>query len=483
MRCLPALLIFAALALLAPASASAAPELAMSLTGTGPVFGGAVGGIRVRINNTGTDSSGPVTVTGTLPDVTQYAGATGSGWTCTPGQTFTCTYAASIAAAGRAEDLNISLSASAVGFGDVTTTLSGGGDITPFNNTDTKRVDVGYARNWAVSARKDSFGQPVVGAPAAFEVNVRKAGAADLSGPLTLTGSLGNALTPGAITGTGWSCQGGAQFTCTPTSRSWDKLAVSVTPTPLAFPSTRLSVQIATVGDQNPADDVASAELTVLRADDAIATFSQSATKVRQGGKATITVGASNLGRGAAATPSTVTVTLPPFITPIEAKSTGTAKGDGVTCQFASPMVCTFPKGTGTAKVVAKASRSAPVGAAQITAALTRATDEDPANNAAALTWNIACCPPKAKTRALQLSTSTPTVALTVGDKLVIRSKGRRWRVRSKPAVLSSGRSSGNRRARKITFTATRAGSGTVRLTQRRGARTIRRAVKVTVAP
>jgi uncharacterized repeat protein (TIGR01451 family) len=197
---------------------------------SGPLTQGQSGTISGILGNTGlAPTSGPVTLAVTLPAGFAISSASGTGWTgCTTvSQVVTCTYNASIPAAGSANTLNIvgvpttsgsiGISAQASGgFAATSTTMQnltvGSGSLLQIVSSQTTPF---YMNNFAVGQASGSFTNYVNNPSQLAFSNV------------TFTDSLPSGMT-GTGTGTGWICSGSTTITCTAASIAAG--AVSVNP-------------------------------------------------------------------------------------------------------------------------------------------------------------------------------------------------------------------------------------------------------------
>src|SRR5262249_47584356 len=86
-----------------------------------------------------------------------------------------------------------------------TATVSGGGDISPRNNTASDPTTIDPAPHLTIT--QSHTPHPfVVGTPGTYTLTVNNIGSAATSGTVTVNDFLPFALTATAITGTGWNC-------------------------------------------------------------------------------------------------------------------------------------------------------------------------------------------------------------------------------------------------------------------------------------
>ena len=116
-----------------------APDVAVS-TSHGSFTEGGAGSYEVTVTNVGGHpTSGPITVTDTLPEGLTFTGATGTGWSCSAvGQTVTCTHTGPLAPGASAPiTINVSVDDDPPASVVNTVTVVYGGDDDPSNNSDT----------------------------------------------------------------------------------------------------------------------------------------------------------------------------------------------------------------------------------------------------------------------------------------------------------------------------------------------------------
>jgi hypothetical protein len=240
-----------------PPPPPATPDLSISVSQTQSFTAGSTSAYDVQVNNRGTGaSSGPITVTATLPAGISYQSA-GGDWSCVQGgavQTVTCTYTGTAIAAGNgvALRLAVSISANATG-GAASFVLSDSDDS---DTTDKKAtsptivipagsVGVTFAGPGTIAAGALSnfnfalsdLGQTAIASGANVNFAISQTGAAQLT------------LAPRA-SGTGWNCStvttgGSAVVHCTASQAlapgASTSLALSFDP-PLSAAGTAASV-------------------------------------------------------------------------------------------------------------------------------------------------------------------------------------------------------------------------------------------------
>ena len=125
------------------------PDLAMSLTHTGNFSTGANGVYNLTVTNVGTGATtGPITVTDTLPAGMAFISGTGNGWSCLAvTQTVTCTNAGPVNPANASNiALVVNITNGAAGNSTNTATVATAGDLNNRNNTATDAtLSCGYS--------------------------------------------------------------------------------------------------------------------------------------------------------------------------------------------------------------------------------------------------------------------------------------------------------------------------------------------------
>ncbi len=119
-------------------AATPAADLALDKTHVGNFFAGGSGIYTLNVRNVGNNATtGPITVTDTLPAGLSYASVSGQGWSCTAsGPTVTCTNPGPIAAGANSFfHLGVTIAANAAGNVVNTATVATAGDTNSANNT------------------------------------------------------------------------------------------------------------------------------------------------------------------------------------------------------------------------------------------------------------------------------------------------------------------------------------------------------------
>ena len=140
-------------------TAGLVPNLAIAKSHGASFVPGQSGDYTITVSNVGQGpTTGPVTVTDTLPAGLTATALSGAGWTCTLAAV-SCTRSDVLAAGASYPPitLTVSVAATAQGLLTNTATVSGGGDTSPADNTVTDPTRVGAAAIPTLSA----FGQAV----------------------------------------------------------------------------------------------------------------------------------------------------------------------------------------------------------------------------------------------------------------------------------------------------------------------------------
>ncbi|HVF35572.1 MAG TPA: hypothetical protein VND91_09645, partial [Candidatus Saccharimonadia bacterium] len=218
------------------------PNLTVDKSHVGNFVQGQVGATyTIVVRNVGSAAtSGTVTLTDTLPAGLTATAIAGSGWNCTLAP-LSCTRGDALAAGASYPPivLTVNVASNAPATLVNTATVSGGGDTTPGNNTDTDPTTVGDAGlplTPDLTLTKSHTGTFVRGEAGSYTLVVSNVGAAPTAGPVTVVDMLPTGLSATALSGTGWTCNL-ATLTCT---RS-DALAGGGT-----WPAITLAVVVAT---------------------------------------------------------------------------------------------------------------------------------------------------------------------------------------------------------------------------------------------
>ena len=284
----------------------------------------------IVVTNTGqVPTTSAVVVADDVPAGLTPTSASGTGWTCTiAGQHVECTHASALAATESASFAIVTSVAIGASSGTNVAVVSGGGDTTPSNNTDSDAYVVTGSANLTII--KTHTGNFVVGQQGAqYSIEVRNTGGAPTSGDVVVEDVLPVGLTPVSAAGAGWVCTISGQ---TVECRRGDSLPAQSAPFPTIVIAVNVGsspmqvTNIATVSggaDTNSNDNSATdpttvagtAQLTIIKAH---------AGPVVQGQQdLPFTIIVTNNGTSATSGAVTVTDTLPGGLTPVDASGTG----------------------------------------------------------------------------------------------------------------------------------------------------------------
>ncbi len=210
----------------------------------------------------GVASSGPVTVTDTLPGGLTATAISGAGWVCTLG-TRSCTRSNALASGSSYPAITLTVDVATTAAATVTNSVAvtGGSQTYTANDTATDPTTVVQVPDLAVTkTHAGNFKQRQTGK--SYSIAVRNAGGTATSGTVTMIDMIPTGLTATAIRGNGWNCVL-ATLTCTRSdalsaAASYPVMTVTVN---VASDAPASVTNIATVsggGQLNTANDVAS---------------------------------------------------------------------------------------------------------------------------------------------------------------------------------------------------------------------------------
>lgn len=160
------------------------PDLAIAKSHTGDFTRGSTGTYTIAVSNTGTGAtSGAVTVTDTLPAGLAPTGPVGlvNGWTCgISAQTVTCTRSNALAAGASYPNITVAVNVLQTAAASVTNTaaVSGGGDISPANNSDDDPTTIVSATDLGLTKTVNNA-SPGLNQQVIFTVTLTNAGPSD----------------------------------------------------------------------------------------------------------------------------------------------------------------------------------------------------------------------------------------------------------------------------------------------------------------
>jgi uncharacterized repeat protein (TIGR01451 family) len=327
------------------------PDLTISKSHVGSFLQGQVGAqFTVTVTNSGgSPTSGPVTLTGSLPAALTPTAAAGAGWVCNiAGAAVNCSRSDPLApgASYAAVTITVNVAPNAPPSVTNTATVAGGGDVNSTNNTATDIVTIGPGPDLIISkSHSGSFQQGQTGAQ--FTVSVTNNGGSPTSGSVNLTDNLPAGLTPTAASGAGWTCGvAGAAVTCSRSDplapgASYGPVTITVNVEPNAPPSVTNTATIAGGGDVNSTNNTATDVVVISPGSDLTISKSHAGNFTQGQTGAQFTVSVTNSGASPTSGAVTLTDNLPAGLTPTGASGTGWTcgvAGAAVTCSRSDPL-------------------------------------------------------------------------------------------------------------------------------------------------
>lgn len=215
------------------------PDLSIKKTHTGILVAGRPATYLIQVSNAaiGGPTSGAVTVSDVIPSGLTATAAIGQGWSCAVGPTVTCTRSDVLAPGATYPPINLTVSVdpSAPPLIINTATVTGGGDNTPINNTDS---DPGLKTQLPdLTITKTHSGTFTPGQTAVYNIVVSSdASAGPSAGTITVSDPIPHGLTALSAEGIGWTCNIGPTVTCT---------RLDVLPAGGVLPAINLTVRVA----------------------------------------------------------------------------------------------------------------------------------------------------------------------------------------------------------------------------------------------
>jgi uncharacterized repeat protein (TIGR01451 family) len=150
-------------------------------------------------------TSGTVTVEDILPAGLTFVSAVGTGWTCSGTSSVSCTRSNALAAGSAYPNIVITVTPTPPATPSITNTssVSGGGDVSPANNSSTVNVTVVGVPDLSID--KSHTGNFTRGTNENYTLEVSNVGSAATSAAVTVTDTLPAGLTFVSGTGTGWN--------------------------------------------------------------------------------------------------------------------------------------------------------------------------------------------------------------------------------------------------------------------------------------
>ncbi len=328
----------------------AAADLSITKTTASTFVVGSNASYTLTARNNGPQSAaGTITVSDTLPAGLTYVSATGTGWTCSHASgTVTCTRAGPVTSGTTLPAITLTVAVGAAAAPSVTNTATVASSTTldPDATDNSSSVTSGVTVPTDLTIAKTHSGNFTQGQSGTYSITVTNSGGTASSGTVTVTDTLPAGLTPGAATGTGWTCNtAGQTVTCTRSDAlgggaSYPVISVPVTVAPNSALSLTNTATVSGGNDSNTGNNSASDPTNINGVADLTIAKTHSGNFTR-GAAGSYTVTVSNA--GGAATSGTVTVsdTLPAGLSYVSATGTGWtcgAAGQIVTCTRATAL-------------------------------------------------------------------------------------------------------------------------------------------------
>jgi len=249
------------------------PDLTIDKSHTGTLTVGRAAAYHITVSNSsrGGPTFGTVTVSDRLPAGVAATGVSGTGWTCAVTGTVTCSRSDVLSPGSSYPTIVLSVMVGADAAGEIsnTATVSGGGDNTPANNSDT---DSGAtAANPNLTIDKTHSGTFEAGKPGTFRIVVYNDGDSATTGLVTVSDPIPAGMTATAAAGPGWTCLVGTTVTCTRSDRlepsaSYPPITLTVTIDPKAPTEITNTVTVSGGGDTTPINNSDSDTIMIGRA-------------------------------------------------------------------------------------------------------------------------------------------------------------------------------------------------------------------------
>ncbi len=318
-------------------------DLSVSKTTSGTFVVGSNASYTITAANAGPHSaSGPVTVTDTLPAGLTYVSAAGAGWTCSnAGGVVTCTRPGAVTSGTTLPAITLTVAVGAAAAPSVTNTATVAS--TTFDHVsanDSSSVTSPVLTQTDLTVAKSHAGNFSQGQSGTYTITVTNSGGVASSGAVTVTDTPPPGLTPGAATGTGWTCGTSAQtVTCTRSDAlaggaSYPAISVPVTVATNSALSVTNTASVSGGNDSDTGNNTASDPTTINGVPDLAVAKSHSGNFTR-GATGVYSITVSNAGGGATSGTVTVSDTLPAGLTPSTQGGAGWtcgASGQTVTC-------------------------------------------------------------------------------------------------------------------------------------------------------
>jgi len=282
------------------------------------------------INQGGTNSSGTVTVTDTLPTGLTATAISGNGWTCSTPPTLTCTRGDGLVPFAQYPIiLTVNVAGNAPGSVTNVATVSGGGSVTSNNKTASDQTGIGGPDMTITKSHTGPFHQGDTGDT--YTITAINSGGLATTAPVTVTDQLPSGLTATAMAGLGWTCSV-STTSCTrsdalPPGTSYPPITLTVGVAGNAPNTVTNTAVVSGGGEANTSNDTVTDVTTIVTSGAPILIVSKSHSgNFHQGDTGdTYTINVANAANATAATSGTVTVTdtLPAGMTATAMSGTG----------------------------------------------------------------------------------------------------------------------------------------------------------------
>jgi uncharacterized repeat protein (TIGR01451 family) len=274
----------------------------------------------IDVENIGTAAtSGPATVTDTLPAGLTYAGSPSNDWDCSAtGQAVTCEHSGAIGAGDSAESLELRANVDSSAASQLTNSASVAlaEDPVPGNNSDDDTAPVGRID---LTIDKSHVGNFPRGGSASYTLAVTNSGSSPTKGTTRVTDTLPADLSYDGASGTGWTCalsSGTVECSHAGTiavAGSPQPITLNVHVSPAATPTVTNTASVATPGEAQASNDSDTDQATTEPLQDVSASISAqlpSGGSFRVGGEASYDVAVRNAGEATIAGPVSATINL-----------------------------------------------------------------------------------------------------------------------------------------------------------------------------
>lgn len=330
-----------------PVGSAPAIDLSIAKTHSGNFVVGSTHAFTLTVTNVGTQATtGPITVSDTLPGTLAFNSATGTGWSCTntTGRV-TCTNPGPLAA-GASTAITLSVNVNPGAYPGVTNRahVATAGDGNPANDSATDPVTVETIDLTIAKVAATPF---TVGSNASYTLTVSNLSPTTSNRPITVVDTLPAGLTFVSATGTGWSCSHtSGVVSCTPSSAiaggaAAPPITLTVTVGPAASPSVTNRAWVRMVSDLITANNGATVTTPVSTPAPDLAITKSAAGAFTVGSNGSYTIAVSNVGTAATTGAITVTDLLAAGLTYVSATGTGWSCSHAagtVTCTNAGPV-------------------------------------------------------------------------------------------------------------------------------------------------